>query len=105
MTTSSDPHRPGTPAGMSERDLDQRAELASYLGKEVWPATGAQLQQVAADQGASDAVRGRLSGLSGRATYESLAQVWQELSGPQEQHGFLPHAGRRADRKSRPGCF
>ena len=73
---------------MSERDLDQRADLASYLGKEVWPATGAQLQQVAAEQGAPDAVRARLSRLAGGTTYESLAQVWQELSGHQEQHRF-----------------
>jgi hypothetical protein len=86
--TSHDPHRPGTPEGMSEGDLEQRAELASFLGKEVWPATGEQLQQVAADAGAPDAVRSRLSRLPAGTTFESIGQVWQELTGHREQHRF-----------------
>ena len=86
--TVNDPHQPGVPEGLSERDVDQRAELASYLGKEVWPATAAQLQDVAASNGAPDAVRGRLSRLPADRAFRTVGDVWEALTGHKEQHRF-----------------
>lgn len=86
--TSVDPHRPGTPEDLTERDLEQRAELAGALGKEVWPATADRLREVAAEHGASDAVLGRLSALPGGRTYANVSEVWTTLTGHREQHRF-----------------
>ena len=83
-----DPHRPGTPEGISEQDLDQRAELAGALGKEVWPATGGRLRDVAAEHGATGAVLARLSRLPGDQVFTNLSEVWATLTGHQEQHRF-----------------
>ena len=86
--TSVDPHRPGTPEDLPERDLEQRAELAGALGKEVWPATADRLREVAAEHGAADAVLGRLSALPGGRTYANVSEVWTTLTGHREQHSF-----------------
>ena len=86
--TTSDPHRPGTPEGLSERDLEQRAELAGVLGKEVWPANGSRLREVAAEHGATGAVLDRLSRLPDDRTFTNVSEVWTALTGHAEQHRF-----------------
>ncbi len=86
--TTPDPHRPGTPEGLSERDLEQRAELAGALGKEVWPATGSRLRELAAENAASDVVLGRLSQLPAYQSFTNVSEVWTALTGHQEQHRF-----------------
>ena len=86
--TTADPHRPGTPEGLSEQDLEQRAELAGALGKEVWPATGAKLHDVAAAHWATGAVLGQLSRLPGDRTFANVSEVWTALTGHREQHRF-----------------
>ena len=73
---------------MTERDVEQRAELAGYLGKEVWPATGSQLREVAVERSAPGAVLSRLAQLPPERTYANVSEVWRELSGGVEQQRF-----------------
>lgn len=86
--TNTDPHKPGVPHGMTERDVEQRAELAGYLGKEVWPATGPQLRDAAVERSAPGAVVSRLAQLPSGRTFANVSEVWQELSGGVEQQRF-----------------
>lgn len=77
----------GTPDGLDADDVNRRAELATYLSKEMWPATTAQLFAAAEERSAPDWVMARLSGLPD-ATYETLGEVWSAAGGGHEEHRF-----------------
>ncbi|MCW2713641.1 MAG: hypothetical protein JWN88_688 [Frankiales bacterium] len=70
----------GVPAGMTEQDVEQRSEIASYLGR-VWPATTDQLVEVAEGNSAPDHVLERLRGLPAGRIFASMQEVWSSLSG------------------------
>ena len=78
----------GVPEGMTEADVEERSRLAAYLGKEVWPATGEQLLEVARGREAPDVVLDRLAQLSPGRVYDTLQEAWTELGGHVEQHRF-----------------
>jgi hypothetical protein len=78
----------GVPDGMTERDVEERAELATYLGKEVWPACAAVLVDKARDLGAPDSVIDRLGRLPQSAVFDNVQGVWQALQGGTEAHRF-----------------
>jgi Protein of unknown function (DUF2795) len=75
----------GVPDGMTEADVEERSTIAQYLGKEVWPATGAQLLAVAQGRQAPDAVVSRLRQLRADVSYTNLQEAWSALGGT-EQH-------------------
>ncbi|MDQ3610716.1 MAG: DUF2795 domain-containing protein [Actinomycetota bacterium] len=78
----------GVPDGMTERDIERRSELASFLGR-VWPATTEQLLEVATDNAAPDRVLDLLRSLDPGRSYATLQEVWAELSGGHiEAHRF-----------------
>jgi hypothetical protein len=85
---SDDPTTAGTPTGMSEGDVEGRAELASYLGKEVWPASAETLQAKAREGNAPDRIQGQLQSLPSDRQFETVSQVWQALHGGVEQQRF-----------------
>jgi hypothetical protein len=76
----------GVPDGMTETDVEQRAEIASYLGKEVWPAGSQALLAKAREMGAPDAVLDQLGRLPQSAVFDNVQSVWQALQGGTEQH-------------------
>ena len=79
----------GVPDGMTEVDVEQRSQLAQYLGKEVWPATGAQLLAVAQGRNAPDAVLAQLRKAHADVSYANLQEAWATISGGHvEQHRF-----------------
>ena len=78
----------GVPDGMTEADVEQRAEIASYLGKEVWPAGAAVLQDKARDLNAPDSVLDQLGRLPSSAVFDNMQDVWQALQGGTEAHRF-----------------
>jgi hypothetical protein len=79
----------GVPEGMNEQDVEERARLASYLGKEVWPATGAQLLAVAQGREAPDVVLQQLRQLPADRSFANLQDAWGALSGGHvEAHRF-----------------
>lgn len=85
---ANDPTSTGTPSGMSEGDVEGRAELASYLGKEVWPADGETLQAKAREGNAPDRLQAQLQSLPSGRRFENVSEVWQALSGGAEQQRF-----------------
>jgi len=86
--TTPDPHVAGTPDGISPVDVDRRAELASFLGKEIWPADSNSLLSKAEENGAPDGVLSSLRALPHDQKFESLSEVWQALGGGSEQSRF-----------------
>lgn len=78
----------GVPDGMTERDIERRSELASFLGR-VWPATTEQLREVATGNDAPERVLDLLRGLTPSRSYANLQEAWAELSGGHiEAHRF-----------------
>lgn len=80
-----DPERPRVPDGMDEGDVEQRAQLAGYLGKEIWPAPKAIVLETARAQHAPEEILIQLDQLEERE-YINLADVWAELGGGNEMH-------------------
>jgi len=78
----------GVPDGMTEADVEERAVIASYLGKEVWPAGSQVLVAKALDMGAPVAVVEQLERLPHSAVFDNVQSVWQALQGGTEAHRF-----------------
>lgn len=78
----------GVPDGMTEAGVEERSRLAAYLGKEVWPATGEQLLEVARGREAPDVVLHRLAELPPGRVFDNLQEAWVELGGGVESHRF-----------------
>lgn len=78
----------GVPDGMTEQDVERRSEIASYLGR-IWPATSAQLLEVATGNAAPERVLDTLRGLPAGRSYDNLQDVWIDVSGGHvEAHRF-----------------
>lgn len=75
----------GTPEGMSADDVQLRSELATYLGREIYPAVREQLIGVAMDQHAPDAVVERIKDLPSGRQFANVNDVWEALGGHVEQ--------------------
>jgi hypothetical protein len=78
----------GVPDGMTERDVEERAGIAAYLGKEVWPAGSEALVAKATELGAPDDVLDQLRRLPESAVFDNVQDVWQALQGGTEAHRF-----------------
>lgn len=78
----------GTPEGMDADDIEGRSELASYLGKDLYPAVREQLIGRAIDENAPASVVDRLRGLPSGRTFANLSEVWMTLGGGVERQRF-----------------
>lgn len=78
----------GTPEGMSPDDIELRAELATYLGREIYPAVREQLIGVAMDQHAPDRVVEQVKRLPSGREFVNVNDVWKALGGHVEQERF-----------------
>ena len=79
----------GVPDGMTEQDIESRSEIATALGKEIWPADAETLLVKAAETNATERVLDELRRLPGGRQYENMQEVWSELSGGHvESHRF-----------------
>jgi general stress protein YciG len=72
------PEQPGTPAGMTNEDVEHRSEIARFLGKGVWPADRETLVATARDNGAPDTVVADLSRLPD-GSFGNLQEVSRAL--------------------------
>ena len=79
------PERPGTPEGMSEADVAERSLLATYLGKEIWPATKAEIIEQANNAHAPEEVLSRFEQLPDQR-FTNMADMWSVLGGDNEHH-------------------
>ena len=78
----------GVPDGMTEGDVEDRSQIAAYLGKEVWPAGSQALVAKAQELNAPDVVLDQLGRLPESAVFDNVQQVWQALQGGTEAHRF-----------------
>ena len=76
----------GVPAGMTEDDVELRSEVAQALGKEVYPASGAELMAKAQESSASDRILDLLAQLPAEEMFTNVQDVWSRLGGGVEQH-------------------
>jgi hypothetical protein len=74
----------GTPVGMDADAVVARAELARWLDRADYPATGPQLVEAARDHQAPDAVVDELRRLPDGETYERIGDVVRALGYPTE---------------------
>ncbi len=74
----------GVPVGMTEDAVVARAELARWLDRADFPATGQQLVGAARDHRAPDAVAAELEKLPAGETYERIGDVVRALGYPTE---------------------
>ncbi|MFN2538070.1 MAG: hypothetical protein ABR549_07950 [Mycobacteriales bacterium] len=78
----------GIPEGLTGEDVERRAELASYLGKEIWPAEGSTVKQALTTAAAPDWLRALVTSVPDGRVYDNVAEVWYDLTGRKEQHRF-----------------
>lgn len=74
----------GVPVGMTEDAVVARAELARWLDRADFPATGPELVEAARDHRAPDAVAAELAQLPADETYERIGDVVRALGYPTE---------------------
>jgi len=84
----SDPHQPGTPAGIDPADIERRAALAEVLGQEVWPADRDTLVAKASEAGAPDGVLAQLRRLPDGREFTNVQDVAEALGLGTEQKRF-----------------
>jgi hypothetical protein len=78
----------GAPDGMTEEDLELRAELAGRLGRAAFPADAAGLRAHLAAENAPDRLRDLLEALPADTDYHSVGEVWSALGLPHDEHRF-----------------
>jgi Protein of unknown function (DUF2795) len=76
------------PEGMSATDVEERSELATFLGKDVYPAERQALLERATANAAPERVLRRLEQLPEDRRYENVQDIWSTLGGGVEQHRF-----------------
>lgn len=69
----------GTPDGMSADDVEGRAELASYLGKECYPMVREQVLNLVIDNHAPDRVVSLVRNLPSGREFHNINEVWTAL--------------------------
>lgn len=77
--TPGTPEQPGTPEGMDNQDVEDRSQLASYLGKGVWPADRDTLVAKAQENSAPDSVLARLRRLPSGQEFTNVQDVSRQL--------------------------
>jgi hypothetical protein len=76
--TYADPRAPGTPAGLTNEDVELRSELASILQPLQLPASREDVLLRVTDADATAALRARVEQLSDRS-YDNLGEVLDDL--------------------------
>jgi hypothetical protein len=78
------------PDGMTEEDVDARAELATYLPISVFPGVREQLLEHVMDSSAPDIVVERVRALPAGREFINVGDVWRALNGGAhvEEHRF-----------------
>jgi hypothetical protein len=71
----------GTPAGMTDDDVEGRAELASYLGKDCYPMVREQVIDLAMDRQAPVRVVDLVRRLPSGREFHNVNEIWTAVGG------------------------
>ena len=75
----------GVPVGMTEKDVEGRSELATFLDRSVFPALGTLLVDNAIQNDAPAAIVAELRRLPSGREFLNVGEVWTELGGGHEE--------------------
>ena len=78
----------GTPAGMTDEDVEGRAEIATYLGKSSYPMVGAQILDLVIDRQAPQRVIDLVKRLPSGRQFHNVNEVWAAVGGRVESERF-----------------
>jgi hypothetical protein len=78
----------GTPSGMAPDDVEGRAELAGYIGKDVYPLLREQILELVMDRQAPTRVVDLVRRLPSGTLFANINEVWTALGGHVEQERF-----------------
>jgi hypothetical protein len=78
----------GIPVGMTDEDVDGRAEVATYLGKGSYPMVRAQILELVIDRQAPTRVVDLVRGLPSDREYHNINEVWAAVGGHVESDRF-----------------
>lgn len=78
----------GTPDGMDADDVEGRAELAAFLGKDAYPLIREQVLDLVIDGHAPDRVIDLVRRLPSGREFHNINDVWTALGGHVEAHRF-----------------
>lgn len=78
----------GTPAGMSPDDVEGRAELASYVGKDCYPLVREQVIELVIDRSAPDRVIDLARRLPSGREFRNLNDIWSAVGGHIEDERY-----------------
>jgi hypothetical protein len=71
----------GTPPGMTADDVAGRAELASYIGKDVYPVVRAQVIDLVMDRKAPDRIIDLVKTLPSDRQFHNVSEIWTAVGG------------------------
>jgi len=78
----------GTPAGMTGDDVEGRAELAGYIGKDAYPLVGQQVLELVIDGQAPARVIDLVRRLPSGREFHNINDIWISLGGHVEADRF-----------------
>jgi hypothetical protein len=78
----------GVPAGMSDDDVEGRAEVATYLGKGSYPMVREQILELVIDRQAPTRVIDLVRRLPSGREYHNVNEVWAAVGGSIESDRF-----------------
>jgi len=78
----------GVPEGMSAEDVEGRAELASYIGKDAYPAVRTQILDLVLERNAPERVVDLVRRLPGGRPFHNVNEIWAAIGGHVETERF-----------------
>ena len=78
----------GTPPGMTADDVEGRAEIASYIGKDAYPMVREQIIDLVMDRQAPTRVVDLVRRLPSGREFHNVNEVWAAVGGAVEQDRF-----------------
>jgi hypothetical protein len=78
----------GTPVGMDADDVEGRAELATYLGRDIYPAVRAQILDLVTERQAPERVIDLVRRLPAGREFHNVNEIWAAVGGAVESDRF-----------------
>lgn len=78
----------GIPAGMTAEDVEGRAELASYVGRDAYPLVREQVINLVMDRQAPDRVVSLVGNLPSGREFHNVNELWSALGGHVEHDRY-----------------
>jgi hypothetical protein len=78
----------GVPAGMSADDVEGRAELAAFIGKDAYPLIREQVLELVIDGQAPDRVIALVRELPSGREFHNINEIWTALGGHVEEQRY-----------------